>query len=120
MLQTKIQNEDVAAEDGMDDEDEDGALEALFKQLEEDLENDVDDNDEISEEDMARFEQELADAIGDAGSADDSAGDLFSGVGESGDDEKLDGSEQPELKSWQLRRLARALKIGRRKTSVSS
>lgn len=123
MFQTKIQNEDASAEDDMDDEDEDGALEALFKQLEEDLENDdlsVDDDDDISEEDMARFEQELAEAIGDVGGADESAGDLFSGFEESGSDEKVDGSEQPELKSWQLRRLARALKIGRRKTSVSS
>ncbi|TVU01913.1 hypothetical protein EJB05_52618 [Eragrostis curvula] len=120
---TKIQNEDVTPEEDMDDEDEDGALEAIFKQLEEDLENDdlsFDDDDEISEEDMARFEQELSEAIGDVGGADESAGDLFSGFGDSGNDEKEAGSEQPELKSWQLRRLARALKIGRRKTSIKN
>jgi hypothetical protein len=74
--QTKIKNEDVAAEDEMDGEDEDNAMEALFKQLEEDLENDDlsvdDDEDEISEEDMAMFEQELAEAIGDVAGADES------------------------------------------------
>jgi hypothetical protein len=124
VFQTKIKNEDVAAEDEMDDEDEDNAMEALFKQLEEDLENDDlsvdDDDDEISEEDMAMFEQELAEVIGDVGGADESTGDLFLGFGESGDDDKVDGSQQPELKSWQLRRLACALKIGRRKISVRS
>jgi hypothetical protein len=122
--QTKIKNEDVAAEDEMDGEDEDNAMEALFKQLEEDLENDDlsvdDDEDEISEEDMAMFEQELAEAIGDVAGADESTGDLFPGFRESGDDDKVHGSQQPELKSWQLRRLARALKIGRRKISVRS
>jgi hypothetical protein len=74
--QTKIKNEDVAAEDEMDGEDEDNAMEELFKQLEEDLENDDlsvdDDEDEISEEDMAMFEQELAEAIGDVAGADES------------------------------------------------
>lgn len=113
----------MAAEDVMDDDDdEDGALEALFKQLEEDLDNDdlsVDDND-ISEEDMARFEKELAEAIEDVSGVDDSAGDSLLSSGDYGIDEQLDGSERVELKTWQLRRLARALKIGRRKTSVSS
>lgn len=128
LLQTKIQSEEnvVAAKDVMDDDDddEDGALEALFKQLEEDLENDdlsVDDDDDgISEEDMARFEKELAEAIEDASGVDESAGDSLLSSGDYGIDEQIDGSERPELKTWQLRRLARALKIGRRKTSVSS
>ena len=42
LFQTKIQSEDevVAAEDVVDGDDEDGALEALFKQLEKDLQND--------------------------------------------------------------------------------
>lgn len=112
--------EDVMANDG----DEDGALEALFKQLEEDLENDdlsVDDDDDgISEEDMARFEKELAEAIEDASGIDESAGGSSLSSGDYGIDEPIDVSERPELKTWQLRRLARALKIGRRKTSVSS
>lgn len=126
LFQTKIQSEEkvVATEDVMDDDDEDGALEALFKQLEEDLANDDlsvdDDDDEISEEDMARFEKELAEAIEDAGSVDESAEDSLLSSGDYGNDEQIDRSEGPELKTWQLRRLARALKIGRRKTSVSS
>ena len=125
LFQTKIQSEEevVAAEDVMDDEEEDGALEALFKQLEEDLENDDlsvdDDEDEISEEDMARFEKELAEAIEEVGGVAESAGDSLLCSADHGSDEKLDGGERPELKTWQLRRLARALKIGRRKTSVS-
>jgi hypothetical protein len=127
LLQTKIQSEEdvAAAEDVMDDDDdEDGALEALFKQLEEDLENDdlsVDDDDDgISEEDMARFEKELAEAIEDVSGVDESAGGSLLSCGDYGIDEQIDGSERLELKTWQLRRLARALKIGRRKISVSS
>lgn len=127
LLQTKIQSEEdvVPAEDVMDDDDdEDGTLEALVKQLEEDLENDDlsldDDDDGISEEDMARFEKELAEAIEDASGIDESAGGSLLSSGDYGIDDQIDGSERPELKTWQLRRLARALKIGRRKTSVSS
>jgi len=125
LFQTKIQSEDevVAAEDVVDGDDEDGALEALFKQLEKDLQNDDlsvdDDEDEISEEDMARFEKELAEAIEEVGGVAESAGDSLLCSADHGSDEKLDGGERPELKTWQLRRLARALKIGRRKTSVS-
>jgi len=108
----------------VDGDDEDGALEALFKQLEEDLQNDDlsvdDDEDEISEEDMARFEKELAEAIEEVGSVDESAGDPLLSSADYGDDEQLGGSERPELKTWQLRRLARALKIGRRKTSIKN
>jgi len=121
---TKIQSEEevVAAEDVMDDDEEDGALEALFKQLEEDLENDdlSVDEDEISEEDMARFEKELAEAIEEVGGVAESAGDSLLCSADHGSDEKLDGGERPELKTWQLRRLARALKIGRRKTSIKN
>lgn len=127
LLQTKIQSEEdvVAAEDVMDDDDdEDGALEALFKQLEEDLENDdlsVDDDDDgISEEDMARFEKELAEAIEDVSGVDESAGGSLLSCGDYGIDEQIDGSERLELKTWQLRRLARALKIGRRKISIKN
>ncbi|WVZ79512.1 hypothetical protein U9M48_027083 [Paspalum notatum var. saurae] len=122
---TKIQSEEevVTAEDAIDDDENDG-LEALFKQLEEDLENDDlsvdDDDDEISEEDMARFEKELAEAIEEIGGVDESAGDLLPSSGDHGIDEQIDGSERPELKTWQLRRLARALKIGRRKTSIKN
>ncbi|KAL6839443.1 hypothetical protein ACP4OV_030713 [Aristida adscensionis] len=121
---TKKQAEgDLAAENSIEDDGDDDALEALFKQLEEDLENDnlsADDDDEISEEDMAQFEKELAEAIGDVAGVDESAGDSLPNSGDYGTDDRIDGSEQPELKSWQLRRLSRALKIGRRKTSIKN
>jgi hypothetical protein len=129
IFQTKIQNEVVVAEDGTDgadedDDDDEGGLEALFKQLEEDLKNDDlsvedDDEEEISEEDMARFGQVLAEAIGDIEGTNEPAVDLVSGSIVDGSDEVTDAVERPELKNWQLKRLARALKIGRRKTSVS-
>ena len=108
--------------DDTDDDDDEGGLEALFKHLAEDLKNDdlsvEDDDDEISEEDMARFEQVLAEAIGEVEGADEPAVDLLSSSKVDGTDEVTEAVQQPELKNWQLKRLARALKIGRRKTSV--
>lgn len=125
---TKIQNEVVVEEDGIDggddDDADDGGLEALFKQLEDDLKNDdlsvEDDDDEISEEDMARFEQVLAEAIGDISGSEESVGDLVTDSKDVGNGEESDAVERPELKNWQLRRLACALKIGRRKTSIKN
>ncbi|CAN6201197.1 unnamed protein product [Urochloa humidicola] len=125
---TKIQSEEkvvATEEDDMDDDDdEDLALEALFKQLEEDLANDDlsvdDDDDEISEEDMAKFEKELAEAIEDVGGVDESTGNSSLSSGGYVNDKQIDGGKGPELKTWQLRRLARALKIGRRKTSIKN
>lgn len=100
---------------------DDDAFEALFKQLEEDLKNDddlsFDDDDvEITEEDFARLESSLKEAL----EVDDDIEIFDDGedsVEEEDDDEDV---ERPvELKRWQLRRLASALKAGRRKTSVS-
>lgn len=105
----------------VEDIDED-AFEALFSQLEEDLKNDSrsDDgsDDEITEEDMARLEQELEEALGD----DDDFSRLSSSNSDSVDgDYRSDEEERrPQLKNWQMRRLARALKIGRRKTSIKN
>lgn len=109
------------------DEEEDvevDALELLFSQLEEDLKNDaptLDDGeeDEFSEEDLARLERELGLALGI-----DVDDDEEQEAGEEDDDEEvLEDTEEEEmpvkLKNWQLRRLASALKKGRRKTSVS-
>ncbi|XP_074576796.1 protein OVEREXPRESSOR OF CATIONIC PEROXIDASE 3 isoform X2 [Curcuma longa] len=115
--QTRLPNSE---EDG-DNIDED-ALEALFAQLEEDLKNDNllndDADDDITEEDMALLEQELEEAFGDV-EEDDVSG--ISPVSESLDSEEDDSEERPpKLKNWQIRRLARALKIGRRKTSIKS
>lgn len=95
-------------------------LEALFKQLE-DLSNDdlsvEDDDDGISEEDQVWT------GVGSSnwgfGGVDESSGDSLPGSEGYGTDEETDETERSELKNWQLRRLARALKIDRRKTSVS-
>lgn len=110
------------------DEEEDvevDALELLFSQLEEDLKNDaptLDDGeeDEFSEEDLARLERELGLALGI-----DVDDDEEQEAGEEDDDEEvLEDTEEEEmpvkLKNWQLRRLASALKKGRRKTSIKS
>ncbi|KAF3447138.1 hypothetical protein FNV43_RR12318 [Rhamnella rubrinervis] len=97
-----------------DDIDED-AFEALFNQLEEDLKNDDisldngDDDEDITEEDLAMLEQELAEAFGAVDSENED---------EEGDDDEEEEEEPPvKLKNWQIRRLASALKAGRRKTS---
>lgn len=114
-----------------DEEEEDldeDAFEALFNQLEEDLKNDGltlnDDDDDISEEDLARLERELEEALGGddlemfAGRVENSEVDDHDEAEDGGDDN--DDVESPvELKRWQLRRLAVALKAGRRKTRVS-
>ncbi|XP_030548347.1 protein OVEREXPRESSOR OF CATIONIC PEROXIDASE 3 isoform X2 [Rhodamnia argentea] len=111
-----------------DDLDED-AFEVLFNQLEEDLKNDGltlnDDDDDISEEDLARLERELEEALGGddlemfAGRAENSGVDDHAEAEDGSDDD--DDVESPvELKRWQLRRLAVALKAGRRKTRIKS
>ncbi|XP_074280516.1 protein OVEREXPRESSOR OF CATIONIC PEROXIDASE 3 [Silene latifolia] len=120
------------------------AFEALFKQLEEDLKKDgefVDDDDEdISEEDLALLERELGEALAvdedlaellNMDSDDDigvKAGaeeveEVEEDVGDDDDDADYTDEEEEEeepikLRSWQLRRLAYALKVGRRKTSI--
>ena len=84
----------------------------------------VDDgDDEISEEDLARLEQELAEALGDDDigmSDDESADDTETGnIAEEDEEEEEEEEEKTvKLRNWQLRRLASALKVGRRKTSV--
>uniref|UniRef100_A0A5B6YKY1 Homeobox domain-containing protein n=1 Tax=Davidia involucrata TaxID=16924 RepID=A0A5B6YKY1_DAVIN len=115
-----------------EDLDED-AFEALFNQLEEDLKNDDqssdDGDDEISEEDLAKLERELEEAFGDdellraLDSTESSKNDNEANEEEEddGDGDDDDGDEIPvKLKNWQLRRLAYALKNGRRKTSIKN
>ncbi|KAK3002714.1 hypothetical protein RJ639_018748 [Escallonia herrerae] len=127
------------------------AFEALFRQLEEDLKNDdssaFDGDDEISEEDLAMLERELAAALGDDELLEvlDSSFDEKSEVAneeskkheeeegeeegeeeeeeeddyDDDDEEEEDEEESPlKLKTWQLRRLAYALKSGRRKSNL--
>ncbi|GMI88629.1 hypothetical protein HRI_002532200 [Hibiscus trionum] len=107
---------------GLVDEDFEGdPFEALFNQLEEDLKNDNSDmdDDEIKEEDIDRLANELAEALGDFD---------FEGFTSPPDDaeEEVEGDDDEEeerpvkLKNWQLRRLATALKVGRRKTSIKN
>lgn len=119
----------ISAENEEDEVDGD-AIDALFSLLEEDLKNDGvsfdDEDDDISEEDLARLEQELAEAFGiDEGEDEDEDGDdvTESDATEEEDEEDDDDDDDVEvpvkLKTWQFRRLASALKIGRRKTSVS-
>lgn len=100
-------------EDETEDED---AIEALFRQLEEDLKNDDgpsvgsgDIDEDISEEDIAELEKELSEAFG----PDEEGYVIVSGNEEKGEERHL------KLKNWQRRRLASALKEGRRKISVS-
>ncbi|OAY53695.1 protein OVEREXPRESSOR OF CATIONIC PEROXIDASE 3 [Manihot esculenta] len=128
--------EDVKQEE--DDIDED-AFEALFSMLEEDLKNDGssidDDDDEISEADFDKLQRALEEALG-VGDDDDDDVEILGSAGDDVEDgnpieeeeeeeEEEDNDDEQEegplkLKNWQLRRLARALKNGRRKTSIKS
>lgn len=116
---------DVAVEEDFDED----AIEALFNLLEEDLKNDSspeEGDDELTEEDLAKLEQELEEALG----SDDEFSEKHNVSSENmlpdNDDDKeenSDGEDDEEerpvvLRKWQLRRLASALKIGRRKTSI--
>ncbi|KAL2346730.1 hypothetical protein Fmac_000730 [Flemingia macrophylla] len=122
-----------------EDEDEDvDAFELLFKQLEEDLKRDdlSEEDDEITEEDMALLERELENALGnfDAEFLDSDVIDIQTGThpeqqedeeeaeeDDNEDDDNDDGDEKSlKLRSWQMKKLARALKAGRRKTSIKN
>ncbi|EOY31458.1 Overexpressor of cationic peroxidase 3, putative [Theobroma cacao] len=103
----------------VEEDDFDGdPFEALFSQLEEDLKNDNsdieddDDYDEIKEEDVDRLASELADALGNF--------DLEAFTSTPDDAEEEEEERPVKLKNWQLRRLAAAVKVGRRKTSIKS
>lgn len=116
---------------GGEEAEEDDPFEALFNLLEEDLNNDKSsiDDEEISEEDLDRLAAELAEVLGGGDDVDgiDLFGSVTSDVADADDEEDDDDDDSEEederpvkLKNWQLRRLAYALKAGRRKTSVSS
>jgi len=120
LAQKSLRHKEPAKEDDIDED----AFEALFSQLEEDLKNEdpsLDDGDEeISEEDLAMLVQELAEALGDDDipMSDSSADDTESGNIAEEDEEEEEEERPVKLRNWQLRRLASALKVGRRKTSV--
>lgn len=118
---------------GVDDDLDEDAFEALFRQLEEDLKNDhpsaLDGEEDISEEDLALLERELEEALGDeelqkafSSSVDESELETEKGVDIDEEEDDYDDEEEKKvvLKNWQIRRLAYALKNGRRKTSVST
>ncbi|XP_042061552.1 protein OVEREXPRESSOR OF CATIONIC PEROXIDASE 3-like [Salvia splendens] len=138
----KIAKKEVGEDDDLDED----AFEALFRQLEEDLKNDgldgEEDDEDVSEEDLAKLEKELAEALEDddllvaLGSA------ALGGVVNEDDEEEGEGEEDDDidvasdedadedddeeeelpvkLRNWQRRRLAYALKDGRRKTSIKN
>ncbi|KAK7410270.1 hypothetical protein VNO78_00927 [Psophocarpus tetragonolobus] len=127
----KLSGEHVTEGDEVDVD----AFELLFKQLEEDLKRDDlsedDGEDEISEEDMALLERELENALGnfDAdllnldvnGSETSSDPEDDEDDDDDVDDDDDEGDERSlNLRSWQMKKLARALKAGRRKTSIKN
>lgn len=117
-----------------DDAFEDDPFEALFSQLEEDLKNDdstIDDDndDEINEEDLDKLALELEEALGDvdmeitATEEEEEEEEEEDDYDDDDDDKEDDDDDEEErevrLKNWQLRKLAYALKKGRRRVSVS-
>ncbi|KAL6208184.1 hypothetical protein ACLB2K_019135 [Fragaria x ananassa] len=132
----KIKKKSAARNAEEEDEVDGDAIDALFSLLEEDLRNDgvsLDDDgedDEISEEDLARLEEELTEAFGaidevdDEDEDEDEGGDddviLSNATEEEEEDEDDEVEVAVKLKTWQFRRLASALKVGRRKTSIKN
>ncbi|XP_038712422.1 protein OVEREXPRESSOR OF CATIONIC PEROXIDASE 3-like isoform X2 [Tripterygium wilfordii] len=118
--------ESFPAEENEEDVDED-AFEALFGMLEEDLKKDgvtADDDEDISEEDLEKLQRELEEAfddVDDVGILNSASGDMDREENTEEDADIDEEEEEPvKVKNWQLRRLARALKTGRRKTSIKS
>ncbi|XP_042066156.1 protein OVEREXPRESSOR OF CATIONIC PEROXIDASE 3-like [Salvia splendens] len=134
----KIAKKEVGEDDDLDED----AFEALFRQLEEDLKNDEldgeEDDQDVSEEDLAKLEKELAEALEDddflvaLGSAalggvvnedDEEEGEEDDDIDVDSDEDgdEVDGEEEEmpvKLRNWQRRRLAYALQDGSRKTSI--
>ncbi|KAJ1691262.1 hypothetical protein LUZ63_015417 [Rhynchospora breviuscula] len=115
--QEYIEEEEVDGAEGYSEED---ALEAFFSKLEKDINNynPSEENIDIKDEDVAMFEKELAEALGEAGV------ELEEGISDSEGFVEENVIQSPQiktwqkLKTWQMRKLARALKIGRRKASI--
>nr|WDE17986.1 overexpressor of cationic peroxidase 1 [Litchi chinensis] len=132
----------LSREDEDDDDMEDDPFEKLFSLLEEDLKNDAStvdedsDDEEINEEDIDKLAQELVDVLGDDDmELHDSATDgMESGYNDAEEEEEEEKDEEEEedddddkeeefevrLKNWQLKKLAYALKSGRRKVSIKN
>ncbi|XP_078177006.1 protein OVEREXPRESSOR OF CATIONIC PEROXIDASE 3-like isoform X2 [Carex rostrata] len=112
------EEEEEFNEEGEEEDEEEAAkdaLEAFFSQLEKDFNNHnpLEDNEEIKDEDVVRFQKEISQALGESGVELDEDGLNLLGLGEEEDVIQL-----PQLRTWQMRKLARALKIGKRKASI--
>ncbi|KAK4349108.1 hypothetical protein RND71_031863 [Anisodus tanguticus] len=113
----------------VDDIDED-AFEALFQLLEEDLKNDdlsLNDDDDITEEDLAKLERELEEALKDDGLLGDidsidneKIGSCKAEDEEVEEDDNEDEDMLEKLKTWQLKKLAYALRKGKRKLNIKN
>ncbi|XP_059274767.1 protein OVEREXPRESSOR OF CATIONIC PEROXIDASE 3 [Lycium ferocissimum] len=115
------------------DIDED-AFEALFQMLEEDLKNDdlsLNDDDDITEEDLAKLECELEEALKDdelLGAVDSIAKEEIESreaedeeaVEEDDNEDDEDEDMLEKLKTWQLKKLAYALRKGKRKLNIKN
>lgn len=115
--QEYIEEEEESNEEEDEEYPELDILNEFFSQLEKDINNHSlsEDDMEIDEEDVLRFEKELTQALGEAGV------NLEEEDSDSEDINEEDNLIQlPQLKTWQMRKLARALKLGRRKASVRS
>ncbi|GAY45062.1 hypothetical protein WN943_000342 [Citrus x changshan-huyou] len=127
---SKKKKKSLPRKDIKDSDEEDDPFEALFSLLEEDLKNDDstidDDDEEIDEEDLDKLATELAEALGDVDmdmsdtATDGTESDNNEAHKEDGEDEEEEEEREVRLKNWQLRKLAYALKTGRRKVSVKS
>ncbi|KAH0989603.1 hypothetical protein GBA52_001086 [Prunus armeniaca] len=126
----KINKKILAKKEVKDEEDEDvdeDAIDALFRLLEEDLKNDdasgtgIVDDEEDEDEDEDEEDDDDDDDEDDEDDDDDVVIEIDAQEEEVDDDDDDDEEEEEEeespvkLKTWQLRRLAAALKVGRRK-----
>ncbi|CAL1388150.1 unnamed protein product [Linum trigynum] len=115
---------EIDDEEEGDDIDED-AFDALFNMLEGDLKNsessavDEDDYDDMSEEDIEKLQLELEEALG-ADGGEDEAYDMETDGSFPREEEEGEEGRPLKLRNWQIRRLASALKNGRRKISIKN
>ncbi|KAJ8538381.1 hypothetical protein K7X08_014921 [Anisodus acutangulus] len=129
MISSQNQSSPKKDTEEVDDIDED-AFEALFQLLEEDLKNDdlsLNDDDDITEEDLAKLERELEEALKDDGLLGDidsidneKIGSCKAEDEEVEEDDNEDEDMLEKLKTWQLKKLAYALRKGKRKLNIKN
>ncbi|CAM6109151.1 unnamed protein product [Calypogeia fissa] len=137
----KTQKEMKQEDDSWDEENDlnEDALEALFAQLQMDLEaGGLSDDEDFTEEEVIEFENELAAALRDVEEDEEAlraidvvAGDTETGPNNDDDEDQIAGAlEESEdefdeervvtLEPWQLRKLAAAVELGRRKVNIKA